>query len=58
MTRELGPVLTGLIAARRAGAATAVELGTMRVSEQIDALETLTTNPAKYLVVPRFIPVF
>ena len=55
MTRELGPVLTGLIVAGRAGAAIAAELGTMRVTEQIDALETLATNPVKYLIVPRFI---
>jgi phospholipid/cholesterol/gamma-HCH transport system permease protein len=55
MTRELGPVLTGLIVAGRAGAAMAAELGTMRVTEQIDALETLATNPLKYLIVPRLI---
>lgn len=55
MTRELGPVLTGLIVAGRAGAAMAAELGTMRVTEQIDALETLATNPVKYLLVPRFV---
>lgn len=55
MTRELGPVLTGLIVAGRAGAAMAAELGTMRVTEQIDALETLATNPIKYLIVPRFV---
>lgn len=55
MTRELGPVLTGLIVAGRAGAAMAAELGTMRVTEQIDALETLAANPVKYLVVPRFL---
>jgi phospholipid/cholesterol/gamma-HCH transport system permease protein len=55
MTRELGPVLTGLIVSGRAGAAIAAELGTMRVTEQIDALETLAANPVKYLVVPRFI---
>lgn len=55
MTRELGPVLTSLIVSGRAGAAMAAELGTMRVTEQIDALETLATNPVKYLVVPRFI---
>ena len=54
ITRELGPVLTGLIVAGRAGAAMAAELGTMRVTEQIDALVTLATNPIKYLVVPRF----
>src|SRR3989304_2815541 len=55
MLRELGPVLTGLIVSGRAGAAMAAELGTMRVTEQIDALVTLATNPIKYLVVPRFI---
>lgn len=55
MTRELGPVLTGLMVAGRAGAAMAAELGTMKVTEQIDALYTLATNPMKYLVVPRFI---
>ena len=53
MTRELGPVLTGLMVAGRAGASMAAELGTMRVTEQIDALHTLATNPMKYLVVPR-----
>jgi phospholipid/cholesterol/gamma-HCH transport system permease protein len=55
MTRELGPVLSALIVTGRAGAAMAAELGTMRVTEQIDALETLATNPVKYLVVPRFL---
>ena len=55
MTRELGPVLTGLMVAGRAGASMAAELGTMRVTEQIDALSTMATNPIKYLVVPRFI---
>jgi phospholipid/cholesterol/gamma-HCH transport system permease protein len=55
MTRELGPVLTGLIVAGRAGSAMAAELGTMRVTEQIDALYTLATNPIKYLVVPRLV---
>lgn len=54
MTRELGPVLTALIVAGRCGAAITAELGTMRVTEQIDALETLGTNPINYLVVPRF----
>lgn len=53
MTRELGPVLTGLMVAGRVGSAMAAELGTMRVSEQIDALHTLATNPVHYLVVPR-----
>lgn len=55
MTRELGPVLTGLMVAGRAGASMAAELGTMKVTEQIDALATLATNPIKYLVVPRFL---
>lgn len=55
MTREMGPVLTGLVVAGRAGAAMAAELGTMRVTEQIDALETLAVKPVKYLVTPRFI---
>ncbi len=55
MTRELGPVLTALIVTGRAGAAMAAELGTMRVTEQIDAMETLATNPVKYLIVPRFL---
>jgi len=55
MTRELGPVLTGLMVAGRAGASMAAELGTMKVTEQIDALYTLATNPIKYLVVPRFL---
>jgi phospholipid/cholesterol/gamma-HCH transport system permease protein len=55
MTRELGPVLTGLMVAGRAGASMAAELGTMRVTEQIDALYTMATNPMKYLVVPRFL---
>ncbi len=53
MTRELGPVLTGIMVAGRAGSAMAAELGTMRVTEQIDALHTLATNPVKYLIVPR-----
>ncbi len=55
MTRELGPVLSALIVTGRAGASIAAELGTMRVTEQIDALEAMATNPVKYLVVPRFI---
>jgi phospholipid/cholesterol/gamma-HCH transport system permease protein len=55
MTRELGPVLTALIVAGRVGASITAELGTMKVTEQIDALETLATNPVKYLVVPRFV---
>lgn len=55
MTRELGPVLTALAIAGRVGAAMTAELGSMRVTEQIDALETLATNPTKYLVVPRLL---
>jgi len=55
MTRELAPVLTALVIAGRVGAAITAELGTMKVTEQIDALETLATNPIKYLVVPRFV---
>ena len=55
MTRELGPVLTALIVAGRVGASITAELGTMKVTEQLDAMETLATNPVKYLVVPRFI---
>ncbi|MBU0633670.1 MAG: ABC transporter permease [Candidatus Omnitrophica bacterium] len=55
MTRELGPVLTALVVAARVGAAIAAEVGTMKVTEQIDALETLATNPVKYLIVPRFL---
>ncbi len=55
MTRELGPVLTGLIVAGRAGAAMAAELGTMKVTEQIDALITMAVSPVKYLIVPRLL---
>lgn len=51
--RELGPVIAGLMFAGRVAAAIAAEIGTMRVTEQIDALTTLATNPLKYLVVPR-----
>lgn len=55
ITRELGPVLTALVVAGRVGASIAAELGTMSVTEQIDALETLATNPIKFLVVPRLL---
>lgn len=55
MTRELGPVLTALMVTGRAGSAMAAELGTMKVTEQIDALYTMATNPIKYLVVPRIV---
>ena len=53
MVRELGPVLAGLMVAGRVAASIAAELGTMKVTEQIDALVTLSTNPMKYLAVPR-----
>ena len=55
VTRELAPVLAGLMVAGRIGASMAAEIGTMRVTEQIDALTTLSTDPIKYLVVPRLI---
>jgi phospholipid/cholesterol/gamma-HCH transport system permease protein len=55
ITRELGPVLAGLMVAGRIGAAMAAEIGTMRVTEQIDALATLSTNPLNYLVAPRLV---
>ena len=53
IVRELGPVLGGLMVAGRVSSSIAAELGTMRVTEQIDALTTLSTNPMKYLVLPR-----
>ena len=55
ITRELAPVLAGLMVAGRIGASMAAEIGTMRVTEQIDALTALSTNPFKYLVAPRLI---
>ena len=55
VTRELAPVFCGLMVAGRIGAAMAAEIGTMRVTEQIDALVTLSTNPFKYLVAPRLL---
>lgn len=55
MSSELGPVLTGLMVAGRVGAAMAAELGTMRVTEQIDALRTLATHPIDFLIVPRLL---
>ncbi len=55
ITRELGPVLGGLMVAGRVSSAIAAEIGTMRVTEQIDALTTLSTDPFKYLVAPRLI---
>jgi len=55
ITRELGPVIGSLMVAGRIGAAFAAEIGTMRVTDQIDALSTLSTNPMKYLVAPRLL---
>jgi len=55
LTRELGPVLTGLMVAGRAGSAIAAELGTMQITEQIDALKTLNINVNQYLMVPRIV---
>ncbi|GBQ93672.1 ABC transporter permease [Acetobacter nitrogenifigens DSM 23921 = NBRC 105050] len=55
VTRELGPVLAGLMVAGRVGAAMAAQIGTMRVTDQIDALTTLRTSPMKYLVTPRLL---
>jgi phospholipid/cholesterol/gamma-HCH transport system permease protein len=55
VTRELGPVIAGLMVAGRVGAAMAAEIGTMRVTEQIDALTTLSTDPLRYLVLPRLV---
>ena len=55
ITRELGPVFAGLMVSGRVGASMAAELGTMKVTEQIDALVTLATNPVKYLVMPRVV---
>ncbi len=55
MTRELGPVLTALMVTGRAGSAMAAELGSMRISEQIDALTVMALSPVKYLVVPRVV---
>jgi phospholipid/cholesterol/gamma-HCH transport system permease protein len=55
ITRELGPVLGGLMVAARVASSIAAEIGTMKVTEQIDALVTLSTNPLKYLAVPRIL---
>ncbi len=58
LARELGPVLTAMVVAGRVGASIAAELGTMKVTEQIDALKSLAMNPIQYLVIPRFIAAF
>jgi len=55
LARELAPVLTSLFVVGRSGSAISTELGTMRVTEQIDAMETMAVNPIQYLVVPRII---
>lgn len=55
MTRELGPLLTAIIIAGRSGSAIAAEIGTMKVNEEIDALQTMGLNPVRFLVVPRFL---
>ncbi|HAV42486.1 TPA: ABC transporter permease [bacterium] len=55
VTRELGPVLTAIVVAGRCGSSTAAELGTMKVTEQIDALKTLAVDPIRFLVIPRFL---
>jgi len=55
MTRELGPVITALMVTGRAGSAIAAEIGTMRVSEQVDALTVMAINPVQYLVLPRIV---
>lgn len=55
MGRELGPMLTAIVVAGRAGSAITAEIGSMKVTEQIDAMEAMATNPVKYLVVPRFL---
>ncbi len=55
LVRELGPVFTSLVVAGRIGASITAEIGTMTVTEQVDALQTLAANPVKYLVVPRFV---
>lgn len=58
MFRELGPVLTGLMVAGRVGAAMSAEIGTMKVTQQIDALRALAVHPVDYLVVPRALAIF
>ncbi|MEW6170869.1 MAG: ABC transporter permease [Candidatus Omnitrophota bacterium] len=58
LCRELGPVLTALVVAGRSGSAIAAELGTMKVSEQIEALETMAINPVRFLAAPRFLALF
>ncbi len=58
IVRELGPVLTAMVVAGRVGASIAAEIGTMKVTEQIDALQSLAVDPIRYLVVPRYVAAF
>jgi len=58
LTRELGPVLTALVVAGRVGAAITAEIGSMNVTEQVEALDTMAINPVRFLVVPRFLALF
>ncbi|MDP8216911.1 MAG: ABC transporter permease [Candidatus Kaelpia imicola] len=55
VVRELGPVITGLVVAGRVGASVSAELGTMKVTEQVDAMESMATDSVQYLVIPRFL---
>lgn len=57
MARELAPILAGVVVAGRIGAAIAAEIGTMKVTEQIDALRVMATSPTQYLVAPRFLAI-
>ncbi len=58
VTREIGPLLTAIVVAGRVGAAMAAELGTMKVSEEVDALETMGLNPVQFLIAPRLLAIF
>ena len=55
MTKELGPLITAVVVVARSGSAFAAEIGTMKVSEEIDALETMAINPVQFLVTPKFL---
>lgn len=55
MTRELGPLITAIVVIGRSGSAFAAEIGTMKVTEEIDALETMAINPIHFLVTPKFL---
>ena len=58
MTRELGPLMTAIIVIGRSGSAFAAEIGTMKVTEEIDALETMALDPIQFLVTPKFLAMF